>query len=111
MSVCKKIQLIARNSREKGSIEEKEYLLIKEAENIQDRLMMFIYSHRLATHLPSELKIKQVVLLEADIAFLKKKMMRKESTDLAMTKVLTKKQRKASSITVDSENSPKSAGG
>jgi len=52
-------------------------MLIKEAEVVQDRLMLFIYSQNFADKLPSELKIKRVVLLEANIIALKKKMRRK----------------------------------
>lgn len=82
-------------------------MLIKEAESVQDRLMEFIYSHKIALKLPTELKIKKVLLLEADIAALKKNMKRKESAELIMIKILNKKQRKSSAITVDSLNSPK----
>ena len=69
--------------------------------------MEFIYSHKLAKKLPVQLKIKKIVLLQTDIAVLKKKMKKKQSSDLAMIKVLSKKQRKASTMTIDSENSPK----
>ena len=66
-SVCLKIKKIAKRALRCGQIKDEEYLLITEADTVQDYLQLFINCSHLTKCLPDELKLRSLNLLMPEV--------------------------------------------
>ena len=62
-------------------MEEREFLLIKEADIVQDIIVEFIYGHKMSAKLPKELKVRVINLLNPEVDKIYRSRKRKESED------------------------------